>query len=213
MCILCCVTVAQLIASPAGWTDVDRRLEDVFRSEMPPGLRLELPVRQMRHFYLGESDLRADDPEAVRGFVQMCTDVFVAVPTVSAARLMAQGGATVYVYEFAHEGHAPWLKTTVYNASHVPGVAHGDDLAYLFRHAQPGQPPAADPHDEAAVRNKRVRHLANFAKTANPTPRLFGKSKWRVYTPSEESYLKISASFTAHDHVLGERINFWRQLA
>ncbi|KAK7873004.1 hypothetical protein R5R35_000304 [Gryllus longicercus] len=212
------IRFAGLFSDPAQWASVDERFVEKFRWEMPLGIQGADDINAVRAFYMGDRAIRDanEDPEALRRFLQLTTDMLFATSSVSSARLMAQAGAPVWVYEFTHENPSSLIKHFVYNASHVPGVAHGEDLGYLFNVAsRRGDLPTRDPPAEDAVRQRLVRLFMDFAKTGNPTPMNGDQPtlQWPPYTADKETYMEMGTEFTIKEHVLGDRIALWRRLS
>ncbi|GLH15214.1 Uncharacterized protein GBIM_19582, partial [Gryllus bimaculatus] len=129
------------------WADIEENFNAHFMRLMPPGLQTPVAVSKMRQFYLGNTTLydAANNQDTVNKFVQSDADVFL--------------------FEFAFEGGASFFKDDVYNASQVPGVAHGDDLFYLFeRAADPSGPPLDATPEEQAVRKPLCHVFHQFSR-------------------------------------------------
>ncbi|CAH1975190.1 unnamed protein product [Acanthoscelides obtectus] len=108
----------------------------------------------------------------------------------------------VYLYTFAHEGPL-W---GVYNRT-SPGVAHTEDLGYLFDFKHDGS------SVDYQVRHRMTRMWANFAKTGNPTPEedeLLG-TKWIPNTSgdSELKTLVIDKALHMETKIEADELSFW----
>ncbi|KAK7873006.1 hypothetical protein R5R35_000306 [Gryllus longicercus] len=204
-----------LLSDPSAWAEVDEHFEAIFRWELPPGHRTPEGARQLRRFYLGDRSLRDAhlNNDTLQKFVQLCTDTFFASGTATSARLMADHGAPVYVYQFSRDGPIAFLKNMVYKATHIPGVMHGDDMAYVFdfivRDSGELRPV---PSSERPLRERQVQFIEEFVKYGRPTPEENGVVHWPLFTSVNETYLDINRELSTNRPVLEDRANFWRRL-
>ncbi|GLH15217.1 Antennal esterase CXE20 [Gryllus bimaculatus] len=144
-------------------------------------------------------------------FSCLCTDTFFASGTATSARLMAHHGAPVYVYQFSRDGPIAFLKDLVYKATHIPGVMHGDDMAYVFDFiVRDSGEPRPVPSSERPLRERQVQFIEQFVKYGRPTQEENGG--WPLFTSVNETYLDINRELSTNQPVLEDRANFWRRL-
>lgn len=87
----------------------------------------------------------------------------------------------------------------------APGVAHGDDIGYLFKtklssELQPGS------LEEISVR-RFVKIWTSFAKNGNPDI-----PEWKRVTKNEINFIDIGEKLTPRVNPEPERMKFWEEL-
>lgn len=99
-------------------------------------------------------------------------------------------------------------------AANESGVAHADDLFYLFTTFF--SPKIAKGSEEDICIQKFVKLWTNFAKFGNPTPEIddtFSKVTWcAVKGANLEPILDINKELTLSENLENERVAFWDQL-
>lgn len=95
-----------------------------------------------------------------------------------------------------------------------PGVAHADDLFYLFTTFF--SPKIAKGSEEDLCIQKFVKLWTNFAKYGNPTPEIddtFSKVIWPTVNNTDIEFIfDINKEITVTKNKEKERMNFWDQL-
>ncbi|XP_049810614.1 juvenile hormone esterase-like isoform X3 [Schistocerca nitens] len=118
--------------------------------------------------------------------------------------------APVYFYLFSYKGKYSF--TDFAGSDEISGVAHAEDLLYLFSNNSyyiiPGERPAKDMEIVKAM----TKLWTNFAKTGNPTPNDELIHWPRVTSDTEPEYLEIGEKLEAKKGLLEERMEFWRSL-
>nr|ANS06319.1 CarE [Agasicles hygrophila] len=163
----------------------------------PPDLATSLLTRsivgtKIKYHFAGLSPIGLTNDELVR---LLSVDQWVR-PAVEFARQVIQHGVDVYMYSFSYKG-------VLGRNTNATGVAHSEDLAYLFNTAN-----GIGSGDDYLTRLRYVRFLCNFAKTKNPTPitdQLFNNTIWTPVkngTRREINYLDI-------DRIIQMKINMF----
>ncbi|XP_047108695.1 cholinesterase 1-like isoform X1 [Schistocerca piceifrons] len=94
-----------------------------------------------------------------------------------------------------------------------PGVAHGEDLKYLFHTTLSKQNLDRD-SDEGKTRDRMVGMWTNFAKYGDPTPITTTQltTTWKPYTESDQYHLDIGTDLKLDSSLDEERMDFWHQV-
>ena len=90
------------------------------------------------------------------------------------------------------------------------GVAHGDDLQYIFNGIW-GEELSMSPSDTKFTRNIFTPLLTNFAKTSVPTPSLSEHitTAWPPLSPTTHNILRIDTKLSIMQDYLQDRLRFW----
>jgi len=158
-------------------------------------------------FYVGSTDnINIDN---IWGLIDMYTDALFLHSTYKTVKYMAKWNVTVYQYILSYEGQ--WSYSAILGLGKF-GVAHGDDLVYMW-----------DPlgftfplnEDDALIRDIMVTAWTNFAANGEPTSADL-ESSWVEQTCSEclQPYWNISGPFPAMatSHAINERMEFWNSI-
>ena len=101
------------------------------------------------------------------------------------------------------------------------GVAHGDDLQYIFNmetniHNSTTGFPLYKETDPQNVMVERLTGIwAHFAKTGKPLPNdpeIYDNVTWERLTADRKSYLDIGKNLSLRSDFLGEAMRFWDSL-
>ncbi|XP_044745323.1 uncharacterized protein LOC123307171 [Coccinella septempunctata] len=80
----------------------------------------------------------------------------------------------------------------------VPGVAHGDDLGYLFKSSMTGKLEPNSPEDVGVRRFcKMWTNIAKYGNPNSPTTDPLLQTSWKAFTKDEKNYLEIGQELTA----------------
>ncbi|CAK9797870.1 Venom carboxylesterase-6 [Anthophora quadrimaculata] len=126
--------------------------------------------------------------------VKVASDIFFIAPIDKTQEILAANNSnnSVYYYRQSYETKDSWHRL-VANVTH-PGVAHFDDVPYLFRMVYVPSP--TDPNDPDYQNiNRTTTVLANFAKYGDPTP-IFNNPLNIVWPPSGQEGLQIDLNTT-----------------
>ncbi|XP_049860475.1 venom carboxylesterase-6-like isoform X1 [Schistocerca gregaria] len=119
--------------------------------------------------------------------------------------------APVYYYLLSYKGK--YRMTKYLGGGDLDlGVAHGDDLFYLFSN-NPYYPTSGDMPKEDYEMVKTITKLwTDFAKTGNPTPDNDPVHWPRVTSDGDLEYLDIGKQLEVKKGLFQERMDFWRSL-
>ncbi|XP_058801480.1 esterase E4-like isoform X1 [Phymastichus coffea] len=151
----------------------------------------------------------------IENLTQAFGDGAITWPTYDSLRKQAKNmKSNVYFYLFGYKGS--FSNTFRPDAPIVMGVAHGDDLNYLFPYLNVK---FADFHisntlDDTTMINIMSEMWTNFAKTGEPSARL--TSTWEPYQ-KHHRYMRIGDGSSSHEtmqvNFLSERMAFWADFA
>nr|AJP62564.1 carboxylesterase [Oxya chinensis] len=119
--------------------------------------------------------------------------------------------APVYYYLLSYKGK--YRMSKVFGGGDLDlGVAHGDDLFYLFSD-NPYYPTSGSmPQKDYEIVQTMTKLWTNFAKTGNPTPDNDPVHWPRVTSDGELEYLDIGEQLQVKRGLFQERVDFWRSL-
>lgn len=175
---------------------------------------------------------------------QLLANALVHFPVQRAASLLSNySSSPVYFYEFVYKGRYSrhvWKDTrkpkgkiilyvkkkTSFNikqlllSQFLGGVAHGDDLLYLFDTSYDTvsglSMPFFDDNDPEILMVVRLTKLwAHFARTGEPLPKgsdLFGNITWEPLRSEGKPYLEMGTNFTIKKDFRGEAMRLWDNL-
>ena len=141
--------------------------------------------------------------------INMLTDTGFLWGTQKTIKLMVEHGMTVYQYIMTYVGSL--------SSGYPGGVAHGEELIYLF---DPFGPPYNHtdplPPKDAEVAEYMTSAWVNFAKTGNPNVPGKMHHQWEPCTNTHfpMEYLNITGpepTMYANEEV-GERVEFWESI-
>ena len=100
------------------------------------------------------------------------------------------------------------------NSSHFLGVAHHDDLMYIFYISKFPRFEKDDP--EILTLERMTAIWENFARTGEPIPKnnsLFENVKWDSFTQNNKRYLQINNTLSMKNGLINpERMAIWDKL-
>ena len=153
-----------------------------------PEFRARAMTDDMRQTYYGD----LTDTEAVH---QWFGDSVILATTRFLAAQMSETGAPTYLYHLSYLTEA--------RRGIQPGVAHGDDIPYIFQTLDAA-------FDEISERDREVSRMisaywVNFAKTGDPNGR--GLPEWPAYSADADTLLDIGDDITARAGFLKARLD------
>ena len=163
---------------------------------------------RVREFYFGDKNISM---ETIHPLIDFFTDHTFWIPAHRTASFLSSFPELhVYEYLFTHEGafgYADMIGLQNYSL----GVAHADDLHYLFN-GHGVEFPALEGED-FTVRDIFVNMWTNFAKTGDPTSSPDLGFQWSQFEPQSPCYLDINSSPKMDlSSKFERRINFWNEL-
>ncbi|XP_063709086.1 esterase B1-like [Culicoides brevitarsis] len=177
---------------------------------------IDVLAQDISHIYIGLNK-NISSSKIADAMVRYGTDVhFLYGMTRTVRELLRHGNKNIHSYRFAFDGAFNFYKKFVGYLG--PGVAHGDELGYLFAapsYMYVGVNMLDIARREMVTKNRMVKMWTNFAKYGNPTPRDF----WPFYTiwePMKDkkfSYLDISDDLEMIEGVPNvDRVEFWDEV-
>ena len=163
---------------------------------------------QVREFYFGGKNVSLG---TIHTLIDFFTDQTFWMPAHRAVTFLSSH-PTLHVYEylFTHEGafgYADMIGLQNYSL----GVAHADDLHYLFN-GHGLEFPALEGED-FTVRDIFVNMWTNFAKSGDPTSSPNLGFQWSRFEPESPQYLDINSSpMMDYSSNFQRRVNFWERL-
>ncbi|XP_067008037.2 juvenile hormone esterase [Anabrus simplex] len=202
---------------PAGVTSGTRTLQDLdenFVELLKPDVKFcqdydcaAYILEKVRSFYIEDEAL---NQKTLNKFIDMCTDFYFAAGIViGAKRMQPKSNAPIHLYNFVYDGGLANLKKGFTTLRNISGVAHTDDLGYLFNIGLSVEENSTD----FKVRSRMVTMWTNFVKTGNPTPEATEDiPEWPPFTVEAGDYLEIGSQLVVKNHMNEERVNFWESL-
>ncbi|CAL7939259.1 unnamed protein product [Xylocopa violacea] len=166
--------------------------------------RSEYISKELRKFYF---DNQRISPATDVGLARIYADSVVIFPSYRVAKLIAENSkAPLYLYKFTYQGCCSFM---MWNASTPYGVAHQDDLQYLFFMEN------FFPYfDTTAPENPMVELCTSiwtsFAQTGEPLPK--SGIKWNRFIPEENNYLEINLTPVMRNGLYPDRMQEWEKL-
>jgi carboxylesterase type B len=175
----------------------------------------ELTARMVAQFYVGKDGINRENKQ---GLMDMFTDAYFAYPNTEAVKLHTKAAAPIYNYLLSYRGSASFAPLFAMGdpvaAQQDFGVAHADDLMYLFRVAFGNFSTLNTENDEKFVEIWQ-QLVVNFARYGNPTP--VGLSNIPIWPKAQNSraacvYLDVGLEPKEKHRMFAERMQFWNKL-
>ncbi|KAJ1530522.1 hypothetical protein ONE63_005412 [Megalurothrips usitatus] len=181
-------------------------LTDEMHAALSPRQRDQCHAEVMRHYFGARTLCKATLPQFLDLFGDMC---FINCLYVSTRLHAAAGVAPVFVYHLSYEGRLGFLKRLLW-LNDYPGVAHADELGYLFRIAiLPDVPEVGPDSPEVAHRRTLLKLWCSFMETGEPTPPQPGVTWTPSWRAGAMDYLDIGDTLRMRRDPPSERIVFW----
>ncbi|XP_072020499.1 acetylcholinesterase-like [Amphiura filiformis] len=150
-----------------------------------------------------------DKPDAdyLRAFIDINTDLKFACPTDIVARVHAEAGDNVYMYQMTRDPSASLLSIGPIGPGWT-GAAHSEELQFVF-----GSPfMETNLHgklndDDKALTVEFMKYWTNFAKTGDPNDA--GLATWPLFTVPEMEYLMLDLNSTTGRALKAKPCAFW----
>ncbi|XP_011863054.1 PREDICTED: esterase FE4 [Vollenhovia emeryi] len=162
---------------------------------------------ELHQFYFGDKPI---GPDTYNGLAHINTDGIVVYPMHRSVNLIAENtDQPVYFYMSSYQGrysYVMWNKTTPY------GVAHHDDLQYLF-FMKVKFPFFENDDPEIPTVELMTSMWSNFVQTGQPVlPALAKNVTWDPYLPERDNYLDISEEPRMKTGLYPDRMKIWDSL-
>ncbi|XP_066262073.1 juvenile hormone esterase-like [Euwallacea similis] len=133
-----------------------------------------------------------------------------------AVKLISEkNNASTFYYKFSYQGRYSYFYTPDSNNTKPYGVAHHDDLIYLFYTSKLFPQFKETTPKEVEMVSKLTSLHANFAKYGNPIPTpndRLDNVKWEPFTTKTQKYLDIGNKLTMQEKLYEKRYNEWEKL-
>lgn len=128
-------------------------------------------------------------------FVDFLTDLMYTRCTDKFAKILANHSVPTYEYSFDYRGQ--YSIVNLQGEQVDMGVAHGDDLQYIFSDIW-GDELSMSPSDSKFARNIFIPLLSNFAKTSVPTPQITDTINvaWPPLAPNKNRVFRIGSKLS-----------------
>lgn len=182
---------------------------DLFRCNKSPQIKKSI-LNRIKQFYFGNQRISIN---TLHSFIDMVGDVFFSNGVFKSVYFKSQhlSNAPLYLYEFAYDGPAGLSKNYIH--SNISGVAHADDIAYVFKFSVFNSIFEADKKVQTVSRNLLTLYT-NFLKYGDPTP--FQSQvisvKWQPISYGQLPYLRITESLELKNNPNENRNKFWAEL-
>ncbi|XP_049799128.1 juvenile hormone esterase-like [Schistocerca nitens] len=171
-------------------------------------------AREIRRLYFCDKRL---DGSTIELYGDLRGDLMFGYPALTAARIHSSVPAAqpVYFYHFDVVTTLNRARKMVV-AENVTGVAHADELPYLFTSEAGKEDEIPSDSVEAKTIARLTRLWTNFAKTGNPTPDhhdpLFAVT-WPPFSSEDRSYLDIANDgLRVKKDLMKDRMLFWDKI-
>ncbi|XP_015431698.1 PREDICTED: esterase FE4-like [Dufourea novaeangliae] len=162
--------------------------------------------QSLKKYYFGDKHVTKED---INEYTVMLGDSFFnAHQIIPLDLIQKRNSAPIYLYLFTYNAPFGFMKTL---AGVSDGVAHGDDLGYLFYSGffknvpEPGSP-------AEKMTNILTKLWTNFAKDTNPTSNLDDDITVNWDPRREENnYMVIDQELKMEKNLLQDRMEFWKQ--
>ncbi|XP_076239219.1 esterase FE4 [Calliopsis andreniformis] len=160
----------------------------------------------LRKFYFGDKQVSKED---MNEFTKMISDIFFNVgELMSLEVLSSRNSAPIYQYLFSYEAPFGFMKNLLGVSD---GIAHGDELSYLFYSNVFKNLP--EPDSSAEKMTKILTKLwTNFAKDRNPTSKLDEELtlNWEP-RGADNNYLNINEELKLEKDLMKDSIDYWKK--
>ncbi|XP_011700535.1 PREDICTED: esterase FE4-like isoform X1 [Wasmannia auropunctata] len=164
---------------------------------------------ELRRFYFGDKPI---GPETYDGLENIYSDSVIIYPVHRSVRLIAENSdQPVYFYMFSYQGRysfGMWNTTTPY------GVAHQDDLQYLFFMKSMKFPFFENNAPEIPMVDLITSMCSNFVQTGQPLSSALETKNitWEPYLSERDNYLEITEKPTMKTGLYPDRMQKWDSL-
>ncbi|XP_059056097.1 juvenile hormone esterase-like [Achroia grisella] len=181
---------------------------------LPPG-NSSAAVRRLKETYLGDRKLVNDEATA-DGLGKLYGDAITGFPVHRMANLMCRYSTEkVYYAEFDYIGNHSHYEDP--DTKKPIGVAHHDDLIYLFTLSYRFPTIEVSDSDDSQMVDKMIAIWYNFAKYGDPNPHNskipeLSTLDWPAMTPIDRKYLQLGEHFTVREKLFEDRFQVWEEL-
>nr|AHJ81338.1 carboxylesterase [Locusta migratoria] len=166
--------------------------------------KADMITKKIKEFYFPNGEISTNK------ISELYTDALFVWNTDEAIRKY-KNTAPVYYYVLSYRGK--YRMSKVFGGGDLDlGVAHADDLFYLFSNNSYYPTSGKMPKEDYEVVKTITKLWTNFAKTGNPTPDNNPVHWPRVTSDDELEYVDMGKQLQVKKGLFQERVNFWRSL-
>lgn len=166
-------------------------------------------TRELRKFYFGDQPISLATNQQL---AEVYADSVVIFPVYRAAKLFAsKSSAPVYFYKFTYQGRKSFY---MFNDTTPSGVAHHDDMQYIF-YMEQLFPYLDTQAPEAPMVDIYTSIFGGFVKNGEPIPRDNEKLRnvrWSKLVPEQTNFLEINLHPSMKNEFFPERMRAWERL-
>lgn len=134
-------------------------------------------------------------------------------PVYEALQMQMKNMKNIYFYHFAYEGT---FSVTMGDKNRQKGVAHMDDVNYLFPFLEKQFTNSKKNLDDETMVHQMTELFTSFARDGKPKAQLTDENLWKPYHKDNKKFMKLgngnSSVIAMEDDFLGNRMNFWESL-
>ncbi|XP_046434785.1 juvenile hormone esterase-like isoform X1 [Neodiprion fabricii] len=186
-------------------TRVSHRLCRLHLSKVP------IAIKEIKKFYFKDKPFNA---EVIEDYIRYTGDIEYLVGIHDLVENRSEAKSPTYLYRFFHNPPRK-LSTTHFVEKDIEGVAHGDELPFIFYPAHFRHINFIEPGSTEELISKRfLRMWTDFARAGNPTPKLDDliNAKWEPVTTAAKNYMAIGAEIIPGVNPDQDSIQFWKRL-
>ncbi|XP_045765199.1 juvenile hormone esterase-like [Maniola jurtina] len=161
----------------------------------------------IKEYYSGSQPL---SKKTMPQFVKFATDIYNYDVIRYARHLSNFTDNKIYMYQFSCMSERNILSKQGIKYG-INGVAHIDDLMYVFNAKKYNLPIDKNASSYKMIRNMCTL-LTNFAKLGNPTPDLTLDVKWPEYNKDSQIYMEIGEELIVGTDPNASMMNFWESI-
>ncbi|XP_045476842.1 juvenile hormone esterase-like [Harmonia axyridis] len=168
--------------------------------------------KALRSYYFGDKKF---DNSTVSHMTQLYADGLTGFAVNRGVKLLAEKNTQpVFYYKFNYKGRYSHYYLPDSNGTIPYGVAHHDDLIYLF-YVSANFPKIGASDAESPTVEKMTSMWANFAKQGKPIPdnnEKLDSAKWEPFNIKSQRYLDIGNKLTVAEKLFEKRYGEWDKL-
>ncbi|XP_016907128.2 esterase FE4 [Apis cerana] len=160
----------------------------------------------LKKFYFGEKQVSKDN---LNEYIRMLSDIFFDAGELLSLDIMKNRiSSPIYEYLFSYEAPTGFMKS-LFGVS--DGVAHSDDVGYLFYSNIFKNLPEPDSSAEKMI-NIMTKMWTNFAKDGNPTS-VLDEDVTVNWEPmgSDNNYLNINEEPKLERNLMSDKFDYWKE--
>ncbi|KAF5277168.1 hypothetical protein FQR65_LT03874 [Abscondita terminalis] len=168
--------------------------------------------KELKKFYFEDKPI---DNSSIAELVNLYSDGLFGFAVNRGAKLLAEkSNESVYYYRFNYKGRHSYFYLPDSNNTVPYGVAHGDDLIYLFPNTKRFASYKEDDPETDTI-EKMTTMWTNFVRFGRPIPEQsenLDNVKWEPFTTKSKKYLDIGNKLILNENLNEKRYSEWEKL-